>query len=167
MGPHLLVDVSITVDGALSCSSAHQLGEHVRRNVMRRVPSATDVTVHIDPSDREEYHPAANPCLLRTPDVWDARIRALLRRRCPDVLGVADVVLIYKRERRLFVKVDVLLRTDLTIGAANGIAAKVRGVLMEDMPEIDGVDVDLELSEMLASDKQVVLIGPEKEGCNH
>jgi len=43
MGPDILVDASITVDGAMSASSAHQLGEHVRMRIITRFESVNDV----------------------------------------------------------------------------------------------------------------------------
>lgn len=155
------MDASITVDGALTSSSAHQLGEHVRMNVMNRFPSVTDVTIHIDPSHREEYNPEKNPNLLSTPDVFEKRIKSLLRRRCPEILGVTEILIIYEREKQIFVKVNILLKLQLTIGEANCIATRIREILMEEINEIAGVDVDLELSEVQESDKQVLLVDPD------
>ncbi|GMH70936.1 hypothetical protein TL16_g05530 [Triparma laevis f. inornata] len=57
MGPMMSVDVNITVDGWMSASSAHQLGEHVRMKLMARWAreGLRDVRIHIDPDIRQEF----------------------------------------------------------------------------------------------------------------
>ena len=166
MGPNLFVDVTITVDGSLTSSSAHQLGEHVRMNIMNlKFPSSvlSDVRIHVDPLQREEYDPISNKTLLSTPDIYKNRIKALLQRRCPEILGVTEILILYNDQKQISVKIDILLpnASTTTIRDANKIAANIRRILMEEMDEIDAVDVDLELSEMDDRDKQVVLQQPQ------
>ncbi|WP_297324797.1 cation diffusion facilitator family transporter [Nitrosomonas sp.] len=47
------VDVHIQVDPRLSVSEGHQIGDAVRRRLMKHVDEVTDVTVHIDPENDE------------------------------------------------------------------------------------------------------------------
>ena len=119
----------------------------------------TDVTVHIDPSHREEYNPEKNPNILSTPDVFEGRIKNVLRRRCPEILGVTEILIVYDREKQIVAKINILLKLELTIGEANTIATRIREVLMDEIPDISGVDVDLELSEMEESDKVLLVVG--------
>lgn len=52
------VDVHIQVDPRLSVSEGHQIGDAVRRRLIKHIDGVTDVTVHIDPEDDE----AGSPC---------------------------------------------------------------------------------------------------------
>ncbi len=52
------VDVHIQVDPRLSVSEGHQIGDAVRRRLLKQVDEVTDVTVHIDPENDE----AGSPC---------------------------------------------------------------------------------------------------------
>ena len=51
------VDVHIQVDPRLSVSEGHQIGDSVRRRLLRQVDEVTDVTVHIDPENDESGSP--------------------------------------------------------------------------------------------------------------
>jgi divalent metal cation (Fe/Co/Zn/Cd) transporter len=136
MGPDILIDVSITVDGAMSASSAHQLGEHVRMRIMTRFDTVSDVRIHFDPSNREEFHKHANPNILPTQDVIDAKIRAVLRRTCPEILGVTEIFVVYNREGNITSKVNILLHPELKIEEANVIATRIREVLVDEIEEM-------------------------------
>jgi len=162
MGPDILVDVSITVDGDLSASSAHQLGEHVRMKIMTRFPSVSDVRIHFDPCTRQEFHRIANPDILPTPDIFEEKIRAVIRRCCPEILGATKIFIVYNREGTITSKLDILLQPELTIREANVIAAKIRKILIEEIEELATVDVDLELSELEESEKEIIVV-PESE----
>lgn len=47
------IDVHIQVDPRLSVSEGHQIGESVRRHLIKTVEMVSDVTVHIDPENDE------------------------------------------------------------------------------------------------------------------
>lgn len=51
------IDVHIQVDPRLSVSEGHQIGDAVRRRLMKEVDIVTDVTVHIDPENDETGSP--------------------------------------------------------------------------------------------------------------
>mmetsp|Transcript_19645 Transcript_19645/g.41065 ORF Transcript_19645/g.41065 Transcript_19645/m.41065 type:complete len:455 (+) Transcript_19645:192-1556(+) len=163
MGPDILVDVNITVDGAMSASSAHQLGKHVRMRIITRFSAVSDVRIHFDPSNREEFHIMHHPTILPTPDVFESKIRAVLRKCCPEILGVSEILIVYNRDAKLKTKLNILLQPELTIYEANKIATRIREVLMEEMEEMIEVDVDLELSEMDESAKELLILPKEEK----
>jgi cation diffusion facilitator family transporter len=114
-GPDLHVSAAITVDSSLTASAAHQIGEHVRFVLLTAPPFAREdadgtftqvahVVVHIDPEEREELlladaqdgePPRALVQLLPTPMEVEAAVRAVVRRHCPNALGVAHVFVRY------------------------------------------------------------------------
>ena len=57
-GGHALVDVHIMVDGGITVSEGHHIGEKVRESVIDTIDTVTDVMVHIDPEDDELYPPS-------------------------------------------------------------------------------------------------------------
>jgi cation diffusion facilitator family transporter len=57
-GGRALVDVHIMVDGGITVSEGHHIGEKVRETLIDAVDSVTDVMVHIDPEDDELYPPS-------------------------------------------------------------------------------------------------------------
>jgi cation diffusion facilitator family transporter len=58
-GGRALVDVHILVDGTLSVSEGHHIGEAVRAKLMAEIDGIADVMVHIDPEDDETAAPNA------------------------------------------------------------------------------------------------------------
>lgn len=50
-GKHVLLDVSVHVDGALSLAEAHEVGHAVSERIRMEVPSVTDAVVHVEPVD--------------------------------------------------------------------------------------------------------------------
>jgi len=56
-GGDALVDLHIQVDPHISVSEGHQIGDTVRRHLLKHIEEVTDVTVHIDPEDDETNSP--------------------------------------------------------------------------------------------------------------
>lgn len=54
-GQHVLLDVSVHVDGSLSLAQAHQVGHTVSERIKRELPVVTDAVVHVEPVDDEEH----------------------------------------------------------------------------------------------------------------
>jgi len=74
-GSDVLADVHILVDPVLSVSEGHQIGEKVRRRLIRKNESVSDVTVHIDPEDDQlaspcDHLPLRNEILRRLGEQW-------------------------------------------------------------------------------------------------
>lgn len=104
--------------------------------IMTRFDTVSDVRIHFDPSNREEFHKHANPNILPTQDVIDAKIRAVLRRTCPEILGVTEIFVVYNREGNITSKVNILLHPELKIEEANVIATRIREVLVDEIEEM-------------------------------
>ena len=51
MAHKVLVDAHIQVDGHISVSEGHRIGESVRHGVLRAFPDVLDMLVHVDPED--------------------------------------------------------------------------------------------------------------------
>lgn len=60
MGGRVLADVHLQVDGRISVSEGHHIGETVMYRLRKQFPSISDVVVHIDPEDDETAHPCKN-----------------------------------------------------------------------------------------------------------
>lgn len=52
-GKHVLLDVSVHVDGALSLSQAHEVGHAVSERIKRELPAVSDAVVHVEPAEAE------------------------------------------------------------------------------------------------------------------
>src|SRR5438105_2468881 len=50
-GKHVLLDVSVHVDGDLSLVQAHEVGHAVSERIKRELPVVTDAVVHVEPVD--------------------------------------------------------------------------------------------------------------------
>ncbi len=58
MGGHVLADVHIQVDGRISVSEGHYIGESAMYKLRRKFPTISDVVIHIDPEDDENTAPS-------------------------------------------------------------------------------------------------------------
>jgi cation diffusion facilitator family transporter len=54
-GKHVLLDVSVHVDGTLSLAQAHEVGHAVSERIRRELPIVTDAVVHVEPVDDEAH----------------------------------------------------------------------------------------------------------------
>ena len=54
-GKHVLLDVSVHVDGSLSLAEAHEVGHAVSQRIQRELPVVTDAVVHVEPVDDEAH----------------------------------------------------------------------------------------------------------------
>jgi cation diffusion facilitator family transporter len=54
-GKHVLLDVSVHVDGNLSLAQAHEVGHAVSERIRRELPVVTDAVVHVEPVDDEAH----------------------------------------------------------------------------------------------------------------
>jgi cation diffusion facilitator family transporter len=50
-GKHVLLDVSVHVDGTLTLAQAHEVGHAVSERIRRELPAVTDAVVHVEPVD--------------------------------------------------------------------------------------------------------------------
>jgi cation diffusion facilitator family transporter len=54
-GTHVLLDVSVHVDGNLSLAQAHEVGHAVSERIRRELPVVADAVVHVEPVDDEAH----------------------------------------------------------------------------------------------------------------
>jgi cation diffusion facilitator family transporter len=54
-GKHVLLDVSVHVDGNLSLAQAHEVGHAVSERIQHELPVVTDAVVHVEPVDDEAH----------------------------------------------------------------------------------------------------------------
>jgi cation diffusion facilitator family transporter len=54
MGPGILVDLHIKVDGSMSVARGHVISEAVKNRIQERIPDVLDVVVHLEPSTAED-----------------------------------------------------------------------------------------------------------------
>ena len=54
-GKHVLLDVSVHVNGKLSLAEAHEVGHAVSERIKRELPVVTDAVVHVEPVDDEAH----------------------------------------------------------------------------------------------------------------
>jgi cation diffusion facilitator family transporter len=59
MAQKVLIDVHLQVDGHISVSEGHRIGEEVRRRVLDGHPDVLDLLVHVDPEDDRTAEAAA------------------------------------------------------------------------------------------------------------
>ncbi|KAI8799379.1 cation efflux family-domain-containing protein [Cladochytrium replicatum] len=76
IGPYTIVDLQLQVEPLISVSSAHQITENLRAQVMSAVPDISEVLIHID-SEVHERHEKPRP-MMSTSDL-EARVTAQIR----------------------------------------------------------------------------------------
>ena len=54
-GKHVMLDVSVHVDGALSLAQAHEVGHAVAERIRSELPVVSDAVVHVEPVDDEAH----------------------------------------------------------------------------------------------------------------
>jgi cation diffusion facilitator family transporter len=54
-GKHVLLDVSVHIDGALSLAEAHEVGHAISERIQRELPVVSDAVVHVEPVDDEAH----------------------------------------------------------------------------------------------------------------
>ena len=54
-GKHVMLDVSVHVDGSLSLAQAHEVGHAISERIRRELPLVTDAVVHVEPVDDEAH----------------------------------------------------------------------------------------------------------------
>jgi cation diffusion facilitator family transporter len=85
MAHKVLIDAHIQVDGHISVSEGHRIGEEVRSRILRGHPDVLDMLVHVDPeNDLDGPRGAAMPGR----DVLEAHLRRLLGEALPSPVRI-------------------------------------------------------------------------------
>lgn len=121
MGTEIYLDGHVLVDPKVSVSEGHRIGEAVRQRLHRDHANVTDITIHIDAEDDEEYQKSSHLPLRNEADAlleeyW-ARIpeAALVQRKTLHYLG-----------GKLHVEVQLPLDAFSNVGEARETAEKLR-----------------------------------------
>lgn len=94
MAHKVLIDAHIQVDGHLSVSEGHRIGEDVRRRVLAEHEDVLDMLVHIDPEN--DLNPVSVGGLLPSRTEAEERLRAMFG---PQATSIERVVLHYLGNR--------------------------------------------------------------------
>jgi cation diffusion facilitator family transporter len=142
MGPRVLVDLHVQVDGATTVSDGHQVAERVRQFVFRTHEGVSEVLVHIDPEPDE--HAGPGDLLARPREEIESEVRRIARA----VEGVRAVthVLTHFLERRIALHVGIEVDPALRVYEAAAVARSLRRRL-EAIPGVGHADIHLELEE--------------------
>lgn len=134
-GGQVLVDVHVIVDGALSVSEGHHIGDMVRQRLLEEFEGVTDVTVHIDPED-DERHPGSSGLPARSEMV--RRIRRQLV-GIDEAGGIERFTLHYLGGK---VRVELLMRLaeDATHERCREVERRFQQAVADD-PLIDSLEV--------------------------
>ncbi len=127
MAHKILIDTHIQVDGHLSVSEGHHIGENVRKRVLAAHRDVLDMLVHIDPED--DLDPAVSSLPLPARPEAEASLRAMLELPAE---SVERVVLHYLGNR---VEAEIFLAPGVDAGQDAMLARRVEERLAGDSPQ--------------------------------
>ncbi|MFZ5493301.1 MAG: cation diffusion facilitator family transporter [Pseudomonadota bacterium] len=124
-GPDALVDVHVQVNPLISVSEGHRIAEHIRERLIRDLDEVSDVLVHIDTEDDQNFE-RGRTLPLRA-DV-EAQIRAAL----VDVAGAEPLrsVLLHYDADRIGVELHLPLAAAPDAAAAQALAGRLREAVL-------------------------------------
>lgn len=134
-GPDALVDVHVQVNPHISVSEGHRIAEHIRERLIQDLDEVSDVLVHIDTEDDQNFE-RGRTLPLRA-DV-EARIRG-------ELVGLAGAqavqrVLLHYDADRIGVELHLPLAAAHDATAANELAARLREATLR-VPNVADVAV--------------------------
>ena len=143
MGPRILVDVHVQVDGSTTVSDGHQVAERVRQFVFQENEGVSEVLVHIDPEPDEHVEPG--DLLARPRQEIETEVHAIAQ----TVEGVEAVthVLIHYLDRRTALQVEIEVDPALRVHEAAAVGRSLRDQL-ERIRGVDQADIHLELDDL-------------------
>lgn len=183
MGPNLVADCVLEVDGLLSASAAHTIGEHVRLELLERHGDMglQDVAIQIKPLYRDRVTRKTD--LLRMPHHVEEEVRRCVMESVPEVLGITACHIFYNVNRPSMSSLREAMPEWVPVPAADGkVRSRVRsprGITVEldvvlhpeltirgahsvaqrvravgeALPDVSHVDVHLELEDYAPQDK--------------
>jgi cation diffusion facilitator family transporter len=104
MAQKVLIDAHVQVDGHISVSEGHRIGEDVRNRVLRDHNDVLDMLVHVDPEDDFSAMAAVN---LPTRDALVVHLRSLLGEELPDFEKIHLHYLGQRAEAEVFLPVCI------------------------------------------------------------
>lgn len=153
-GPYIFVDCTVGVSGELTASTAHHLAETVKHSLLH-LPSEissqigkqiADVIVHVDPIGT-----SGNGDILPEYSRNYQDLVALAKRCVLEVDGIEDVSHVqvyYRDDGSIGMKIDVMMREELTIKQAYVLAREARIKVEQSLPGgKHEIDIDMELND--------------------
>ncbi len=147
MGPSVVADVGIIVDPFLSVSAANQIAERTRQRMLDEMPELSEILIHVlVPGGLVDYSSDRPKSFAqgRTALEIERDVRALCS-SFPLIILVRRVTCHFLPEQGLCVQVKVLMAPGITIEEASSAALKLETNLIEEIPEINFVEVYLDL----------------------
>jgi len=133
-GGDALVDLHVQVDPCISVSEGHQIGDTVRRRLLKQIDEVTDVTVHIDPED-DEQESLSDKLPLR------GDLLRELQRKWTDIEGVdAEHITLHYLRGKLRIDLELPLAVLEAEPDTRGLIDKIERAAKE-LPEVDSVNV--------------------------
>ncbi len=133
-GGDALIDLHVQVDPCISVSEGHQIGDTVRRRLLKRIEEVTDVTVHVDPED-DEWESLSDKLPLRGDLIRE------LQRRWAEIEGVdAEHITLHYLSGKLRVDLELPLSVLETHSDTRGLIDKIEQTAKE-LPEVGSVNV--------------------------
>jgi len=159
MGPRLLVDLNVVVDGSTTVSDGHQVAERVRQLLFQKQAGISEVLVHVDPEPDEGVKPGVRLARPRE------EIETEVRRIALGVEGVRAVthVLIHFLERRVVLQIEIEVDPGLRVREAAAVARALRR-RVEAVRDVDHADIHLELDDLAHEELPPILQGPRSQG---
>jgi len=140
MGPRVLVDLHVQVEGSTTVSDGHQVALRVGRFVEAKHPEVSEVLVHVDPeANGAEELPVR---LWRPREELEREVRAC----AAEVPGLEHVthVLVHYLQDRVAVQADIVVDPELRVREAATVAYAFSRCLVA-IHDVDHADVHLEL----------------------
>jgi cation diffusion facilitator family transporter len=143
MGPRVLVDLHVEVEGSTTVSDGHQVAERVRQFVFQEERGVSEVLVHIDPEPDEDVGPGEQ--LSRPREEIEAEVRHIAETM--ESVRAVTHVLIHFLNRRVVLQVDIEVNSRLSVQEAARVARSLRSRL-ESVDDVDHADIHLELDDL-------------------
>jgi cation diffusion facilitator family transporter len=159
MGPRLLVDLHVEVEGSTTVSDGHQVAERVRQLVFQKQAGVSEVLVHVDPEPDEDLQPGDQLARPRE------EIEKEVRRIALGVVGVRAVthVMTHFLECRVVLQIEIEVDPRLRVHEAAQVARVLRR-RVEEISGVDHADIHLELDDLAHQELPPTLQGPRSQG---
>jgi divalent metal cation (Fe/Co/Zn/Cd) transporter len=143
MGPRILVDVHVQVDGSTTVSDGHQVADRVRQFVFQQHEGISEVLVHIDSEPDEHVRPGE--LLARPREEIEAEVRQIAQ--TVERVEAVTHVLIHFMDRRIALQVEIEVDPALRVHEAAAVGRLLRSRL-EVIRAVEHVDIHLELDDL-------------------
>jgi hypothetical protein len=127
MGNEIYLDGHVLVDPKVSVSEGHRIGEAVRHRLRQDFPNITDITIHIDAEDDEEYQKSAHLPLRRDAE----ELLGEYWSQFPEAERIQHKTLHYLGGK-MYVEVQLPLETFADVEDAAGMSKKLRQAVAGD-----------------------------------